>query len=148
MDVADLDDGGDLDIIVGNLDTPNVVYFQDGTPPQKPPVTPTSGDFTTTTPIGNDPSSPTTDLDSPTTKVVAADLDEDGKVDLVVANRDEENQIYLAEDATGDVLDDDSLPDAPSSTLALPYNNWPDGFLGAEWQDSLAEVQPPPSSQA
>ena len=77
-----------------------------------------------------------------------ADLDKDGKVDLVVANRDEENQIYLAKDATGGVLDDDSLPDAPSSTLALPYNNWPDGFLGAEWQDSLAEVQPSPSSQA
>ena len=79
---------------------------------------------------------------------MAADLDKDVEVDLVMANRDEENQIYLAKDASGGVLDIGSLPNAPSSTLALPYNNWPDGFLGAEWQDSLAEVQPSPSSQA
>jgi hypothetical protein len=32
------------------------------------------------------------------------------------------------------VLDTNSLPTAPSSTLALPYYNWPDGVLGAEWQ--------------
>ena len=53
VDVADLDEG-DLDIIVGNLDTPNVVYFQDGTPAPSPPDTPTSGDFTTTTRLHHD----------------------------------------------------------------------------------------------
>ena len=42
----------------------------------------------------------------------------------------------LAKDATGGVLDEASLPAAPSETLALPYYNWPDGVLGAEWQVS------------
>ena len=61
-------------------------------------TSPRQPDFTTTTPIGNDP-------DSPTTKVVVADLDKGSKVDLVVANRDEENQIFLAKDAPSGVLD-------------------------------------------
>ena len=141
VDVADVDDDGDLDIIVGNLGTPNVIYFQDNLP--DPPGAQTSGKFTTTTPISNAP--------SPTTKVVADDLDKDGKLDLVVANRDEANQIFLAKDAAGGVLTPTSLDPAitsspaPSSTLPLPpYNNWPDGFLGAEWQDSFAELEPSP----
>ena len=45
---------------------------------------------------------------------MAADLDKDVEVDLVMANRDEENQIFLAKDAPGGVLDDGSLPNAPS----------------------------------
>ena len=141
VDVADVDDDGDLDIIVGNLGTPNVIYFQDNLP--DPPGAQTSGKFTTTTPISNAP--------SPTTKVVADDLDKDGKLDLVVANRDEANQIFLAKDAAGGVLTPTSLDPAitgspaPSSTLPLPpYNNWPDGFLGAEWQDSFAELESSP----
>ena len=51
-------------------------------------------------------------------------------------NHDQENQIFLAKDATSGVLDETSLSTAPFSTLALPYFNWPDGVLGAEWQES------------
>ena len=120
VQVADVDSDGDLDIIVGNLGSPNVVYFQAGV---------NSGDFPAATPIGSTPF----DATSPTTKVIVADLNNDGKMDLVVANRDEENQIFLA---TGWVLDEISLLMAPSETLALPYYNWPDGVLGAEWQVS------------
>jgi len=126
VQVVDVDGDGDLDIVVGNLGAPNVVYFQAGV---------NTGNFPTSTPIG-DTSTGAFDATSPTTKVVVADLDKDGKMDLVVANRDEENQIFLAKDATGGVLDEASLPAAPSKTLALPYYNWPDGVLGAEWQVS------------
>ena len=123
VQVADVDGDGDDDIIVGNLGAPNVVYFQAGV---------NTGSFPTATLIG-DTSIGAFDATSPTTKVIVADLDNDGKMDLVVANRDEENQIFLA---TGGVLDEASLPAAPSKTLALPYYNWPDGVLGAEWQVS------------
>merc|ERR1719399_1196433 len=56
-------------------------------------------------------------------------------MDLVVANRDDENQIFLAKDAGGK-LDPSSLAGAPSSTLALPFHDWPERFIGAEWQGS------------
>ena len=130
VQVVDLDGDGDLDIIVGNDGAPNVVYFQAGV---------NTGNFPTSTPIG-DTSTGAFHAISPTTKVVVADLDKDGKMDLVVANRDEENQIFLAKDATGEVLNTASLPTAPSETLALPYFNWPDGVLGAEWQVCSAKI--------
>ena len=123
VQVVDLDGDGDLDIVVGNLGAPNVVYFQEGV---------NTGNFPTSTPIGGT----FFDATSPTTKVIVADLDNDGKMDLVVANRDEENQIFLAKDATGGVLYEASLPTAPSTKLALPYYNWPNGGLCAEWQVS------------
>eukprot|EP00964_Phaeocystis_antarctica_P015372 scaffold8501_cov52-Phaeocystis_antarctica.AAC.2 len=124
VQVVDVDgDIGDLDIVVGNLGAPNVVYFQEGV---------NTGNFPTSTPIGGT----FFDATSPTTKVIVADLDNDGKMDLVVANRDEENQIFLAKDATGGVLYEASLPTAPSTKLALPYYNWPNGGLCAEWQVS------------
>jgi len=123
VQVADLDDDGDKDIIVGNDGAPNVVYFQAGV---------NTGSFPTATRIGT----AAFDATSRTTKVVVADLDKDGKMDLVVANRDQENQIFLASSSASGVLNAANLPTAPSSTLALPYNNWPDGVIGAEWQEN------------
>ena len=124
VQVADLDGDGDADIIVGNDGAENVVYFQAGL---------NTGKFLAATPIGVT-SVGAFDATSRTTKVVVADLDKDGKMDLVVANRDQENQLFLSSATASTVLDEASLPTAPSSTLALPYYNWPDGVIGAEWQ--------------
>lgn len=123
MEVADIDGDGDADIIVANDGAPNVVYFQAGV---------NTGTFLTATQIGG----ATFDATSRTTKVVAADLDKDGEMDLVVANRDQENQIFLARGVTSGVLKETTLATAPSATLALPYYNWPEGVIGAEWQES------------
>ena len=119
MEVADVDGDGDADIIVANDGAPNVVYFQAGV---------NTGTFLTATQIGG----AAFDVTSRTTKVVAADLDKDGKVDLVVANRDEENLIFLAKDAPGGVLDNGRAcpmrPPAPSrcpTTRATFTNSWP-----------------------
>ena len=121
VQVVDLDGDGDADIIVGNDGAENVVYFQEGL---------NTGNFPTATPIGGD----AFDATSQTTRVVVADLDGDSKLDIIVANRDQENQIFLASASASTVLDEATLPTAPSSTLALPFYNWPDGVLGAEWQ--------------
>ena len=126
--VMDLDGDGDADIIVGNDGAENVVYFQAGV---------NTGSFPTVTPIGGG----AFDATSRTTKVVVADLDGDSKMDIIVANRDQENQIFLASASATAVLDEVSLPMAPSSTLALPFYNWPDGVVGAEWQENKLTTQ-------
>merc|ERR1719316_2233290 len=122
VQVADVDGDSRPDIIVANFPTldpndptidmtPNVVYFQDA-----------NGEYPTATKLA--PSSKVRDENgnedfSKTTKIVVADVDGDGKMDLVVANRDQENQLFLAKEATGGKLDEASLTTAPSSTLAL-----------------------------
>ncbi len=139
VQVADIDGDGDGDIIVGNFEAPNYVYFQDGL---------NSGKFPDRTAIGG----ATFDATSKTTKVVVADLDGDGQMDIIVANRDQENQIFLAKHASdsGGTLDKANLPTTPSLTFG-PFStgdalyggtsDWPDGFLGGEWQKSKLSTE-------
>jgi len=131
--VADVDGDGKMDLVVANRDQENQIFL----------AKEATGKVLKETTLETAP--PSTDralLDSlerypsQTTKIVVADVDKDGQMDLVVANRDDENQIFLAKDSPSDKLDPTNLAGAPSSTLALPFHDWPDGFIGAEWQGS------------
>ena len=115
VQVVDVNSDGRADIIVASFSnpnpndpaidtTPNVVYFQDGV-----------GNYPTATKLA--PSSRKDDQGfSKTTKIVVADVDGDDKMDLVVANCDQENQIFLAKDATEGVLKETTLTTATPST--------------------------------
>ena len=154
--VADIDGTTYDKIIVGNYGGPNYVYLQDPTSAKKFPIR---------TPIGtldeDDPNFDAADFDATpfTTMVVMADLDGDGYADIVVTNRTQKDQIFFPTESGGAPFDHESLPTAVSTTFG-PFNaekdpdiyvkdaygadhsygentpNWPDGFLGAEWQDS------------
>merc|ERR1719316_379881 len=131
--VADVDGDNKMDLVVANRDQENQLFLAKEAP---------GGKLDPTSLAGAPPSTDRDLLDSlerypsQTTKIVVADVDGDTKMDLVVANRDDENQIFLAKDSPSGVLDPTNLKGAPSSTLALPFHDWPEGFIGAEWQGS------------
>ena len=76
--LADLDGDGDLDLVAGNYWTQNRIYWNDG-----------KGKFTEGTARG------LPQVSERTTAMVAGDVDSDGDLDLVLAERDERNRLYL-----------------------------------------------------
>ena len=75
--VADLDLEGSVDVVVGNVEAPSVVYFNDG-----------SGRRFTPLPFGDDQGA--------TYGFAVADLDRDGLPDIAVARSGAPNVVYLA----------------------------------------------------
>ena len=73
---ADMDHDGDLDLVVGNRLTQNVIYLNDG-----------AGGFTSSVDFG-------TGSDA-TRVVLAADLDRDGDLDLTVTNENAQDAVYF-----------------------------------------------------
>ena len=83
LDAADVDGDGDLDLVVGNDREQNVVYLNDGA---SPPAFGTSVNFGS----GTDESF----------VVYAADVDQDGDVDLAVGNFSAQAVLYLNDGAS------------------------------------------------
>ena len=74
--VGDMDQDGDLDLIVGNLFQKITVYFNDG-----------SGSFGSTSTFG-------TELDA-TKSIAVGDINGDGSLDIVTGNLDQKNKVYI-----------------------------------------------------
>ena len=78
-ELADFDNDGDLDVAVGNDRAPNRIYFNDGNG---------SGSFESTIGFGSKKDS--------TIDVEVSDMNKDGNKDLILANRDgQQNYVYI-----------------------------------------------------
>ena len=86
VEVADINGDGHPDLVLGNTGSENHVLLGN---PEAP------GDFSGATPM---PFGPETDE---TTAVKVADIDNDGALDIIVANRGQENKIYFGTPGTG-----------------------------------------------
>ena len=73
-ELADIDNDGDLDVIVGNDMAPNALYLNDG-----------AGNFLKSGSFGNPY--------SPTRNIKTVDIDSDGDIDILITNRGKENEI-------------------------------------------------------
>ena len=105
--LGDVDGDGDLDLVAGNFSEPNRLYLNNGTTDPWNGVT--GADITT-------------DAGS-TTFVLLRDVDGDGDLDLIAANRNERNRLYLnngTADPWNGVSGSDITTDAGETTsLAL-----------------------------
>ena len=86
IDAADIDGDGLLDLIVGFKENPTTPLKRSGL---KAFINPGSGDFTTVTPVLVGPT------DQNTEAVVAVDINNDGRSDIIAGNEKQRNKIYL-----------------------------------------------------
>ena len=114
--VEDVDGDGFPDILIGNYEAPNYVFFnqRDG-----------SDSFSESTLIGSS-------TDDKTTALTVADLDGDGKMDIVVANFDTDNHVFKG---TDDMRT--SLPTIAPTTVGMPEDDWQYTRIAADWQYAL-----------
>ena len=86
IDAADIDGDGLLDLIVCFKENPTTPLKRSGL---KAFINPGSGDFTTVTPVLVGPT------DQNTEAVVAVDINNDGRSDIIAGNEKQRNKIYL-----------------------------------------------------
>ena len=81
-ELADLDQDGDLDVVVGNDMAPNSIFINVG-----------EGEFVKAASFGT--------RYAPTRNITVSDIDMDGDLDILITNRGRENEICLKEESGG-----------------------------------------------
>ncbi|KMT66196.1 FG-GAP-like repeat-containing protein, partial [Catenovulum maritimum] len=122
--LVDVDNDTDLDLVIGNYDETNKLYYNDGT-----------GNFDATGTLIGEHNGSWIWGDNPTEKIIAADVNKDGYIDILTANNGitgnygTVNRIFF-NDGTGSFpsnTDIDSESDNSSSIVAADFDN--DGHL-------------------
>ena len=125
--VGDVAGGSRPDLVLGNYDQPSELFVNNNT------STSFSG-----TPIPIDPSGGTSD---PTTSVALADLNDDGRADLVVGNNDAPTRIYLNNGTNnpfnGTPISLGAGTDQTTAVAVATLNGLPDIIVGNNGTSSL-----------
>ena len=120
LTAADIDADGDIDLLTTCRSRPNRIYFNNG-----------KADFSQSTTFGSSNDS--------TIDVAVADVNEDGKNDLILANRNAEPNAIVLNQGEGQFSDPISIGDAKASSRAIAtadfngdgHIDWVVGNIGA-----------------